>query len=72
MTREGEFRVGDVVIDEKGAAVSALVVKIPDKTVEEYVASSSASGTRIALAGRYNHVPPADPVSVLVFDPQFR
>ena len=73
MTSEDEFRVGDVVTDENGAAVPAvpaLIVEVPDKTAEEYVVSLSASGARITLADRYDHVPPTDPVYVLVFDPQ--
>ncbi|MFC7010059.1 hypothetical protein [Halalkalicoccus salilacus] len=72
MTSEDEFRVEDVVTDEKGAAVPALIIQVPNKTVEEYVASSSVSSTRRTLADRYDHVSPIDPVFVLVFDPQLR
>ncbi|WP_336364905.1 hypothetical protein [Halalkalicoccus salilacus] len=72
MASEDEFQVGDVVTDAKGAAIPALIVEVLDKTAEEYVVSSSASGARITLADRYDHVPPTDPVYVLVFDPQLR
>lgn len=49
MTSEDEFRVGGVVTDKKGAAVPALVVKVPDKTVQEYVALLKNSPNRLTF-----------------------
>lgn len=72
MTNDDGFRVGDVVTDDKGAAVPALIVEVANETAKQYVVSSSASGATVTLADRYDRVPATDPVYVLVFDPLLR
>jgi hypothetical protein len=72
MSSEDEFRVGDVVTDDKGAAVPALIAKVANETAEQYVVASWMSGATVTLADRSDRLPPIDPVSVLVFDPLLR
>lgn len=72
MTSEDEFCVGDVITDDRGAAVPALIVEVANETAEQYVVSSSVSGATVTLADRYDRVPPTDSVYVMVFDPLLR
>lgn len=71
-TSKDEFRVGDIVTDDKGAAVSALIAEVPNETAEESVVSSSDSGATVILADRYDRIPSTDSVYGLVFDPVLR
>lgn len=71
-TSKDEFRVGDIVTDDKEAAVSALIAEVPNETAEESVVSSSDSGATVILADRYDRIPSTDSVYGLVFDPVLR
>lgn len=71
-TSKDEFRVGDIVTDDKGAAVSALIAEVSNETAEESVVSSSDGGATVILADRYDRIPSTDSVYRLVFDPVFR